>query len=375
MPDVPKQRKLSPREEAMNAVAQVRNADFTKETGIEIVGNIATIDPDIDPEAAEAEAERARLAAAADGEPVKTPEEIAAEAADAQQRALEEQGESAEDKAAREAQEATARASTTAADPKAKIKLRVNGADVEITYEEAQRRLQKDVSADQRLEEASRVMREANALQLSLQEQQRLAQEAAEAARTGGNKDGVVIDPAATKKFTSALFKGDEEAATLAFNEAVSSAVKAAQKDNTGRGNATPVDPSAIATQVRQQIAIDSALENSRASYPDLYADPDIEAVAASKIQRKVAEGVPFITALDEVQGDMAKKFGWKPKAGTFRPAANTDRREEKLARKESLDQPVGGPRSVKTVTTDEVQAPVSDTIREMAKARGQQLV
>lgn len=371
--DAPKPRALSPREEAMAAVAAQRNAAFEQETGIKIEDSIASIDPDIDPEAAAAERERARLAADAEEGRSQPPTDV-----DAQlelQRQQDAAAAQAAADAATAADDATARAQAAAGiEPSSRLKLKVNGREVEMTGEEALRRLQKDVAADARLEEASRVMREAQALQQSLQAQQTAAAQAAAARTQGGNPDGVQVDADVAKKFTEALFKGDSEEATRAFNEAVSSAVTAA-KSTSGRGNATPqVDPSAIAAQVRQQIAIDSALERSRADYPELYADPDVEALAAAKIARKVEGGIPFVTALDEVSTDMASKFGWKRAAGTPSSQPRADRRDEKLARKESLEQSPGGP-SVKTSSFDEPQASVHDAIRDIAKSRGQQVV
>lgn len=374
-----KQRALTPREEAMERIANSARETLNKEikeaggtSFVELNTQVAAAaSEDDDPADREAEAARKALEA---GEALHkgTSED---EQQLALQREQQEQADAEAERARLEAEAATGKASATSIDPAAKMKLRVNGADVEITYEEAQRRLQKDVSADLRLEEASRVMREAQALQQSIQQQQQEAADAAAAAAKGGNPNGVVVDPDATRKFTEALFKGDSEAATLAFNEAVSSAVKAAKTADPGRGNATPqVDPQAIAAQVRQQIAIDSALERSKQDYPDLYADPDIEAVAASKIERAVKGGKPFVAALDEVQSELATKFGWKRASGTPTRAVNTDRRSEKQARKEGMEPPVPST-AAKSATQEEVQASVSDTIREMAKARGQHVV
>lgn len=368
MADKINERKLTPREEEMERIGRSRNEEFKNETGIEIVQTPATVDPDIDPEHAAAEEERKRLEALAKGGEGDD---------DATQLALQKEQQDRTDadaEAARIAAEAaTQRAQTSSLAPDAKITIKVNGKDMELTGEEAMRRLQKDVAGDSKLEEANRVMREAQALQQSVQEQQRIAAEADEAKTKGGNPDGVVVNDEVVKKFTAALFKGDAETATQAFNEAVSSAVTAATKDLKGRGQAaTPVDPSAIAAQVRQQIAIDSALDSSKKDYPDLYADPDIEAVAASKIERMVKEGKPFITALDEVQTSMATKFGWKKAAQQRTPSpAATDRRSEKQARKEGLDD-ITPASSAKSATQEEPVQSVSDTIREMAKARGQ---
>lgn len=353
-------RPVTDREAAMENIGRARNEEFEKETGIHIEDTPAVIDPDIDPEAAAAEAERARLAAAA---------------GDDSQLRLQQQQEGDDDKAGREAtaaatekaDEATRRAQAAAGiDPKAKYTFKVNGHDTELTGEEVLRRVQKDVSADVRLEQASQTLREAQELQRQVQQAQQRAPAQPAA--------GVDPDPEAVTEFTRALFKGDSEAATSAFQKAVSSAVAAATAD-AGRGqSATPVDPTAIAAQVRQQIAIDSALAQSKRDYPDLYADPDIEAVAATKIHRMVQGGTPFVDALDSVQADMATKFGWK-KAGSGTPQQlKTDRRQEKLERKEQLDQTPSGT-SAKSVTNEEPETTVHDTIREMAKSRGQAAV
>lgn len=374
-----KKREMSPREIAMEQIAnanrtqlnaQIKEGGGTSfvELNTEVSGGV--VDPDANPDDAIAEAARKALEA---GEALHkgTTED---EAQLALQKEQQEAADTAAADAAREAEEATGRAAASSIDPKAKLKLKVNGQEMELTGEEALRRLQKDVSADMKLEQASQTLREAQELQRSVQEQQRIAAEAEEAKTKGGNPDGVQVDADIAKKFTEALFKGDSVTATQAFNEAVSSAVSAAQKKDPGRGQAaTPVDPNAIAAQVRQQIAFDSALERSRTDYPDLYADPDIEAVAAAKIERAVKGGKPFITALDEVSGEMAKKFGWKKPTASGRPApaANSDRRAEKLAAKEQIEQPLGGP-AVKSGTQEDERAPVQDVIKEMAKARGQ---
>jgi hypothetical protein len=236
-----------------------------------------------------------------------------------------------------------------------------------MTFEDAQRHLQKGLTADKRLEEAARQRRELEERERALAQQQATIQQTSQ-------QSEVQVDPQLATRFTTAVQTGDVAQATQAFNEAVSSAVKSAVESTKGRETATPpVDPQAIATQVRQQIAIESVLDKSRADYPQLYADPDVEAVAASKISRLQGEGKPFADALEAVQTEMATKFGWKKavQPGRQAPAPNTNRREERQLRKEQMDQVPSG-LSVKSGTTEEPQASVHDTIREMAKARGQ---
>lgn len=341
---------------ALEEITARRNAEFEQETGVKIEATPVTpLDPDGDPDAAAAEAERARLEAIGNGTAVD----------DDAQRALQQQQET--DAAAR-AEEAARRQDTAGIDPKTKRRLKVNGIEVEMTIEEMERQVQKGLSADQRLEEASRQRRELDERERVLAQQQATIQQASQ------QQAEVQVDPALATKFTTALQTGDVAQATQAFNEAVSSAVKSAVAETKGRDTATPpVDANAIAAQVRQQIAIDSVLAQSRADYPQLYADPDVEAVAASKISRLQAEGKPFAEALETVQGDLASKFGWKKAAQSGRQGAapDTNRREEKLARKAQMDPEPSG-LSVKSGTTQELTPTVHDTIREMAKARGQ---
>lgn len=336
-----KTRKLSAREEDMERMAQSRRDDFEKETGIKIEPAVvaALADPDADPDDAQAEAERLRLEAG------ETVEQIEAATA-----------------VAKTVTETIAQAATQA--PR-KLKAKIDGEEIEVTEEEVLREYQKGRTADKRLEAAAKATRDLEERERQLQQQ--LAQHPTKV----GTDVEVVIDPEVTKEFAEALKEGDSDKVTQAFTKAVSSATKAAV-EQAGRGNATqPVDPQAIATQVRQQIAIDSVLEQSRKDYPDLYADPDLELLAATKIQRAQSEGKTFAEALTEVTSDLATKFGWQPQ-GRAKPAAADNRtRSEKLARKAELEQPPNGP-NVKSGTTEEPVQTASDVIKDMQRARGQ---
>lgn len=336
----PKTRKPSAREEDMERMAQSRRDDFEKETGIKIEPAVVAADPDADPDDAEAEAERLRLEA-------------------------EEKEPAPPDQAAQLAGEVAAAALSAKNQAPRKLKAKIDGEEVEVTEEEVLREYQKGKTADKRLEQVNVARRdlEAREAQLALQMQQHPTKV--------GTDAEVVIDPEVTKEFAEALKEGDSDKVTQAFTKAVSSATKAAV-EQAGRGNATqPVDPQAIAAQVRQQIAIDSVLEQSRKDYPELYADPDLELLAATKIQRAQSEGKTFAEALTEVTSDLATKFGWQPQ-GRAKPAAADNRtRSEKLARKAELEQPPNGP-NVKSGTTEEPVQTASDVIKDMQRARGQ---
>lgn len=326
-------REPTARELAMEQIAAGRNAEFEKETGIKI--EAFTTDPDVDP--ADAEAEAARQAAEKSGE------QTATTAIDQLAQQLETQA-------------------TAAADdlPSRKVKVKIDGVESEVSIEEMQREYQKGRTADKRLAEAA--------------EQRRLLQEEQLAAQTrNATPTAVEVDPAVAKKFTAALFGGDEDTATSAFAEAVSTAVQA-EMSKAGRSNATQPDPRTIAQQVtqevKQQLVFDSALERSKQDYPQLYADPDIEALGASKIQRRMNdEGLSFADALKSVGDEFSTKFGWRA-AGRPDATTSTMTRDAKLERKAAIDNVSGI--NVKSTTTEEPPKTSSDIIAEIARARGQ---
>jgi hypothetical protein len=328
--DANQPQQLHPREAAMRNIMASRLQQFSTESGIEVKPSFEAVDPDADPDDAVAEAERARLAAGGDA------------AGDDDQQALQ-----------------TAAAAAAAAP--AKVKVKVDGVEEEVSLEEMTRTYQKNAAADRRLEEANRRLREADEREAQLNAQ--MAERSAAATKT--NPAEPLVDPATAKQFTAALFDGDEEKAVAGFNAAVQAAV---DKAMSGRAaSATPVDPEEIAAQVEQRFAVNSALKQSQSDYPDMYADPDIEALAAMKIRAKrTNEGMDFVDALEATQSELAAKFGWK-KSGRQDAAAATTR-DEKQKRKEALD-PVASA-NVKASST--VAAPVSnsDIIAQMAARR-----
>lgn len=240
---------------------------------------------------------------------------------------------------------------------KFRVKVKIDGQESEVSIADMQREYQKNGAADRRMAEAVRLQRENQELQDKLQQQlQAPAIPSAE------------VDPDTGKKFTSALFAGDEETANQAFADAVSRAVQA-EMEKTGRSNATQVDPAAIAQQVKQQMVVESALEQSRKDYPQLYADPDIEALGATKINRKMSdEGMSFTEALDSVSTEFATKFGWQPE-GRPKESATTTARDAKLERKAGIDNVHAI--NTKTTTTEATPQSTTDVIAEMRKARG----
>lgn len=325
--------KLSARDLIVNRIVSGRLDNFEEESGIKLDRiDPRVADPDADPEDAATEAARKALE---DGKVLT---------------------ETDEEKAAREAKEQLA---AQVAEPdllKQKVKVKIDGVESEASIEDMQREYQKGRTADKRL---SDLAKREQALE---QRERELATPAAKAVLVDP-----VVDKASTKEFTSAMFEGDEEKAATAFEAAVAKAV-AAQVAATGRGNATPeVDIDQITATIEQRFQVNSALEKSKAEYPEMYSDSDIEALGAMKIKSKRDEGMSFVEALESTGAELATKLGWK-KSATPVAKTNPTTRDEKLANKEALD-PVKGI-GVKSTTTEAVPQTNSQVIAEMAKRR-----
>lgn len=239
---------------------------------------------------------------------------------------------------------------------KYRVKTKIDGEESEVSIADMVREHQKAGAADRRMADATRLQRENQELQEKLQQQLQ---------NIPAVPDAEDIDTA--NQYTTALFAGDEAEANKAFATAVKKAVQAAIGE-TGRSNTTQVDPVQIAQQVRQQMVTDTALEKSRADYPQLYADPDIEALGAAKIQRKLGEGKTFAEALNETGSEFAKSFNWTT-AGRQTENSTTTARDMKLDKKANID----NVRAInsKTTATEAPPQSATDVIAEMRRARG----
>lgn len=334
------QREPTARELAMDAISANRNKAFEEESGIKLA-------PADDAESKEA------AAALADKAAQEAKDALALEAE------LEMQG-----------------AATNTAAPakpapgndllKQKVTVKINGVESEASIEELQRSYQKSESADRKLAVAAQRERELTEREAKFQEEVAAAQ----AAKLKAAETPAVPDTVTAKEFTTAMFDGDEAKATEAFNKAVSKAVDQAMA---GRPTATqqqPIDIQQIVATVEQQFTVNSALKKSQTDYPELYADPDLEELAAAKIRRKQNdEGMSFAEALETTGTELAAKFGWA-KAPGRQAKADTAARDMKLARKEELD-PVAGI-GVKTSTQEAAPLTNSQIIADMARQRGQ---
>lgn len=253
-----------------------------------------------------------------------------------------------------------------------KIKIKVDGVEAEVPLDEVVRQYQKNSSADKRLAEATRLLREAQetAAQRLLQEQQRAA---ATVAPPEPAEPAPAVDPnreAVGKEFLKALFEGDEDSALAKLNE-----LTQAGRQQPPPAAAPTLDleqiSSAVAQHVQQKLVVESALARNRQDYPELYADPDMEGLALAKIQRiREESGTDFFSALDTVSREFAHKFGWSAaqQGRQPEPVETTSPRAAKLERKAAIDNVA----SVNTKITTAEQQPEnpSDVIAQMRAAR-----
>jgi hypothetical protein len=274
------------------------------------------------------------------------------------------------------AQLADAPADTPASAAPATVKIKIDGAESEVPLDEVVRQYQKNASADKRLAEATRLLREAQEAQAQrlLSEQQEAQLRAQQATTAPPNTAATDTPPPVDesgKEFLKALFEGDEE-----------NALTALQKVMGGRQQPAPaaaptldIDQiaNAVTQQVQQKFAVESALAQNQRDYPELYADPDMEALALTKIHRlREQTGSDFFTALDTVSKDMANKFGWAASTAAGRPAepapTTSSARTAKLEQKRSIDNVASV--NTKTTTTELQPENPSDVIAAMKAAR-----
>lgn len=265
-----------------------------------------------------------------------------------------------------------------AADAPNTVRVKVDGVETEVPLDEVVRQYQKNSSADKRLNEATRLLREAqeaDARRLLAEQQQQLAAQQAATTTTAATIEAPAAEGLGEsgKEFLKALFEGDEENALTALEKVI----QGRQQAPASAAPAPTLDidqiASAVSAQVQQKFAVESALAQNRADYPELYADPDMEALALTKIQRlREQDGMEFFAALNTVSADMATKFGWNTAADKGRqadPAPTTSSaRTTKLEQKRGIDNVASV--NTKTTTTEQQPENPSDVIAAMRAAR-----
>lgn len=251
---------------------------------------------------------------------------------------------------------------------KIKVRVKVDGVEKVVSVEEMQRTYQKDGSAESRLEQATKLLKEAKEIRAGAVVPPVGVEKGKEGEETPGASKAKPGD--AGKEFVSALFEGDEEK-TLA----------ALEKLGIGRGDST-LDEAALTAKltpaIKQQLVVESALDKFSTDFPDVVGDQYLAGVADGFFEAAVADGKSVAEAF-EAAG--TKTRDWvKQKAGiTATPKeelqANEEKkptttRDKKLERKEGLEKETT--LNTKATVVEEPVQSATDVINEMRKARGQ---
>ncbi len=253
--------------------------------------------------------------------------------------------------------------------PETRVKVKVDGQEIELPLSEVVRSYQKDAAATKRLQEATRL--------LAIAGQQ--ANKVAQIPQSENNQD-VPGDDAAAKQARRSqikgalakLYEGDEEGAADELDQLFE------QGATQQRATQASIDPAQIVTQVRQQLAVESAYSEVRSDYPELFHDTERGIVLGkethARMVAKVAEGLPYDQALQESAEEVAALFGIA-KAGRQQAQPQRTARDTKLGRKAALDTPEAA-NVVAGKPNSPAEAPnVSSVIAEMARNRlGQSL-
>jgi len=231
-----------------------------------------------------------------------------------------------------------------------KFKVKVDGIEQEVTAEDLIRTYQKNSAADRRLEEAAKLLREAE--QLAAQQQR--APEPDPVPVSNLREDAA--------KVLSTLYDGDQDAATEALVNLLSKAK--------GGDQPTPqptVDTDVLTERILERMAINAAFERVKSDYPDIIADPNLEALAAMQINQQVGLGIPRADAMLSVADGLYKSLGKVPVGRQVEaPRQKTARQENK----ERLDNVPSASANAGLPPVLEEAVDQSALIREAAKRR-----
>ena len=257
---------VNPRELALRAIEDGRIREFEQESGVKVPAQ-PVVDEDMDADDVAAEQERARLQAVADGKAAAASRPAPAD----------------DDQLQRQVQDVA----PTVIDnfDNVVVKRKVNGVEELVPLADVMRTHQKTAAADQRLEEATRLLREAEA-------RAKAVPEAPAPAATPPKDEAADI----AAELTTALFAGDEEKARELLRQGLSRP-----------SIPTPVPvPSVdvLAEQVEQQIAVKGALREFQRDYSRLVDDPELATLSDMRINHQRPQKHNGIRGQIPVAGD-----------------------------------------------------------------------
>lgn len=246
-----------------------------------------------------------------------------------------------------------------------RVKVKVDGQEIELPLSEVVKSYQKDATASKRLQEATRL--------LSLAEQK--ANKVAQSAQPENNSLQPADDDARKARRSqlkgafSKLYEGDEDGAAEAMDRLFEQGATATQQ---------VIDPEQITARVIEQLAVKSAYQEVQSDYPELFLDTERGVVLGkethSRMVAKVALGLASDQALQESAEEVAKLFGIEKK-GRQQTEPQRTARDTKLERKAALDHPESANVAAGNTLAPAEAPNVSAVIAEMARGRlGQSL-
>ena len=177
----------------------------------------------------------------------------------------------------------------------AKFRVKVDGVEMDVDQEELIRTYQKNAAADHRLEEATRILREAQVAAQTAVIQQ--PEPAIPEQDTNLRQEAAVV--------LAKMYDGDQDAAAEAL-------VNLLNKKGGDRPTqpVQAVDEGQLTQRVLEQIAINQAFDKVKTDYPEILSSPRLENIAVMEIDQRVANGELRSQAMLAVCDEIYKEFG-----------------------------------------------------------------
>ena len=209
-------------------------------------------------------------------------------------------------------------------------KVKVDGRELEVPIDDLVATYQKNTAADRRLKEAAEILEQARQLAAQTQAAE---PEPAPAATPVETPEDLKKQAA---ELLDKLYDGDKDSASEALVNLLAKA--------RGDSPSTPapvqavVDPDVLTSQVLERMALNAAFERVKTDYPDIIADPNLEMVAATQINQRVAAGESRADAMLRVADSLYQSLGKKPTGRQEDPPKPAkSQRQENLERLDTL--------------------------------------
>lgn len=234
-------------------------------------------------------------------------------------------------------------------------KIIVDGQEREVPLSDildaGKRTLQKETAADSRLEEATRLLKEAT-------QKTSLPEKSDEKIETPDDKDASEIR---IKELTEAIQYGDENEAAAALKEIMSDQPQQFTMDE-------------VKSQIKEELRVEQINERLKAlpedgGFGDLTEDPKLIALANQAIDKALADGSPYTWELCKKACQSVRIW-----VDSFKPEIQQpkDELQEKRERKKSIDEVKGTNIKNIKITKEARPQTTSEIVAEMRKIRGQ---